>query len=79
LELGLTYVKLDASVVTHTDGDAHRSLFVRSLVTMLHGLGVQVMAEGVVSPADAEALWKLGVDGITGPWASEQKAQWVLT
>ena len=43
--------------------------FGRGMVVMLHGLAVQVFAEGVVEPADARALWKCGVDGITGPWA----------
>ena len=51
-------------------GDAGRMNFVRGMVVMLHGLAVQVFAEGVVEAADARVLWKCGVDGITGPWAS---------
>ena len=69
-EAGLDYVKLDASVTQGVAGDAGRMNFVRGMVVMLHGLAVQVFAEGVVEPADAGALWKCGVDGITGPWAS---------
>jgi EAL domain-containing protein (putative c-di-GMP-specific phosphodiesterase class I) len=37
---------------------------------MLHGLGIQVYAEGVRTAGDAEALWACGVDGITGPWVT---------
>jgi diguanylate cyclase (GGDEF)-like protein len=73
-ELGLSYVKLDAAVVAHVEDDAQRSLFVRSLATMLHGLGAQVMAEGVAVESHAQALWGLGLDAVTGPWASAQRA-----
>lgn len=76
-ELGLNYVKLDAAVVADIEGDDHRSLFVRSLVTMLHGLGVQVMAEGVGQADQAQALMGLGVDAVTGPWASSRRADLV--
>jgi diguanylate cyclase (GGDEF)-like protein len=72
-ELGLSYVKLDAAVVADIEEDAQRSLFVRSLTTMLHGLGAQVMAEGVVHGSHARALWALGVDAATGAWASQQR------
>ena len=72
-ELGLNYVKLDAAVIAHVEDDAQRSLFVRSLATMLHGLGAQVMAEGVVHDSHAQALWALGVDAITGTWASNKR------
>jgi len=69
-EAGLDYAKLDASVTQGVAGDASRLNFVHSMVVMLHGLAVQVFAEGVVDAADATALWQCGVDGITGPWAS---------
>ncbi|HEX6705991.1 MAG TPA: EAL domain-containing protein [Albitalea sp.] len=69
-EAGLDYVKLDAAVVQGLAGDDGRANYLKSVVAMLHGLSMQVMAEGVADPADAEALWKVGVDGLTGPWAS---------
>jgi EAL domain-containing protein (putative c-di-GMP-specific phosphodiesterase class I) len=50
--------------------DAQRASFVKNTVTLLHGLSLQVYAEGVATAADAERLWEQGVDGITGPWAS---------
>ena len=73
-EAGLDYAKLDASVTQGVAGDANRINFVRSMGVLLHGLAVQVFAEGVVDAADAQALWQCGVDGITGPWASAQRA-----
>jgi EAL domain-containing protein (putative c-di-GMP-specific phosphodiesterase class I) len=72
MELGLDYVKLDASVVHAVGSDAARATFVASSVTMLHGLGISVYAEGVADAADARALWGCRIDGLTGPWVSAQ-------
>jgi EAL domain-containing protein (putative c-di-GMP-specific phosphodiesterase class I) len=72
-EAGLDYVKLDASVVSGIAADASRGSFVTGMATMLHGLALQVIAEGVADERDAQALWQCGVDGITGPWASAQR------
>lgn len=69
-ELGLDYVKLDASVTLGVGADVGRSGFVKGMVTMLHTLSLQVLAEGVIDGDDARALWDCGVDGQTGPWVS---------
>ena len=67
-EAGLDYVKIDASVAHGVAADPQRAAFVKGLVTMLHSLSLQVMAEGVNNEADAQVLWTCGMDGITGPW-----------
>lgn len=69
-EAGLDYVKLDASVTGGVGRDDHRALFVRGTVTLLHGLSIQVYAEGVSDSRDASRLWDCGIDGATGPWIS---------
>lgn len=69
-EAGLDYVKLDAAVIAGVGRDEHRALFVRSTVGLLHGLSIQVYAEGVADAADASRLWDCGIDGATGPWIS---------
>lgn len=69
-EAGLDYVKLDASLSLGMAQDARRIDFVRGLVGMLHGLGMQAHAEGVSAAADAQVLWDCGVDAQTGPWVS---------
>jgi EAL domain-containing protein (putative c-di-GMP-specific phosphodiesterase class I)/GGDEF domain-containing protein len=71
-EAGLDYVKLDASVIRDVGLDAGRAGFVKGLVTMLHSLELQVIAEGVSDAADAHSLWECGADGVTGPWVSAQ-------
>ena len=67
-EAGLDYVKLDAAIVQGVGSDPNRATFVRGTVTLLHGLSLQVYAEGVSNDADARRLWECGVDGQTGPW-----------
>ena len=66
-EAGLDYVKLDASVVQGVSQDTARAAFVSGTVGMLHGLGLQVYAEGVNDSADILTLRQSGVDGVTGP------------
>jgi diguanylate cyclase (GGDEF)-like protein len=66
-EVGLDYVKLDASVVQGVAQDGNRAAFVSATVGMLHGLGLQVLAEGVSDATDIPALRQAGVDGWTGP------------
>jgi len=68
---------LDAAVVQGVAGDAVRTSYLKSVVAMLHGLSMQVFAEGVRDEGDAVALRRLGVDGITGPWASALRADLV--
>jgi EAL domain-containing protein (putative c-di-GMP-specific phosphodiesterase class I)/GGDEF domain-containing protein len=72
-ESGLDYVKLDASMVSGVGSDEQRAVFVRSTVTLLHGMSIQVFAEGVADAADAAKLWECGIDGATGPWISSQE------
>jgi EAL domain-containing protein (putative c-di-GMP-specific phosphodiesterase class I) len=67
LEAGLDFIKLDASVVQGVANDAARAAFVSGTVNMLHGLGLQVYAEGVSDTADILALRQCGIDGVTGP------------
>lgn len=69
-ELGLDYIKLDASVCAGVAGSEAAQDFVRSTVALLHALSMQVHAEGVNDAGDAAALWACGIDGITGPWAT---------
>jgi EAL domain-containing protein (putative c-di-GMP-specific phosphodiesterase class I) len=67
LEAGLDFVKLAAGVVQGVARDEARAALVRGMVAMLHGLGLQVIAEGVEDEDDLDALWSCGLDGATGP------------
>ena len=73
-EAGLDYVKLDGAVTRGLAQDTHAADFVRNTVSLLHALSLQVMAEGVIEAADAEALWACGIDAITGPLVGPRQA-----
>lgn len=70
-EAGLDYVKLDASVAQGVARDLARAAFVAATTSMLHGLGLQVYAEGVAEAEDIAALFNCGIDGVTGPAVKE--------
>jgi EAL domain-containing protein (putative c-di-GMP-specific phosphodiesterase class I)/GGDEF domain-containing protein len=74
-EAGLDYVKLDASVGHGVAADPSRAGFVKGLVTMLRSLSLQVIVEGVNDAQDAQTLWTLGVDGVTGPWVTRPQGE----
>lgn len=68
-ELGIDYIKLDASLCAGVSAsDAARDV-VQSTAALLRALSIQVMAEGVAQAADARVLFECGVDAVTGPWA----------
>jgi diguanylate cyclase (GGDEF)-like protein len=66
-DLGLDYLKIDVSFVRGLDGNAGNRAFLKGLSTIAHGIGLMVLAEGVVSAAELRALEHAGFDGATGP------------
>jgi len=47
-------------------GDASVAPFARSLATLVHGLGLKIVAGDVDDAADLAALWSMGFDGASG-------------
>lgn len=70
-DLGLDYVKIDASFVRGLESNPGNQAFLRGLATIAHNIGLMVIAEGVVSTAELEGLVPLGFDGATGPAIKE--------
>lgn len=71
-ELGLDYLRLDASLCAGVANSPAARDAVRAAVALLHTLSVQVLAEGVAADADAAVLFGAGVDAVGGPWAGGQ-------
>jgi EAL domain-containing protein (putative c-di-GMP-specific phosphodiesterase class I)/GGDEF domain-containing protein len=66
-DLGLDYIKFDASLVRGVDvHDANKSLL-RGLCLVAHSIGIYAIAEGVNTQAEMTALSEIGIDGYTGP------------
>ncbi len=66
-DLGLDYLKVDGAIIRGvSDGGAH-ALFLRSLCTVSHAIGMQPIATGVGSRADIPTLSEMGIAAFTGP------------
>jgi len=65
-DLGLDYLKVDASMVHGIDTDTGNQSFLRGLCVVAHAIGLTVIAEGVANDREREALKTLGIDGMTG-------------
>ncbi|HEY8720658.1 bifunctional diguanylate cyclase/phosphodiesterase [Pengzhenrongella sp.] len=62
----LDSVKLDQSFVADLDSDPRTRHLLDGVITLLHHLGVRVVAEGVERPDQLEALRELGCDAAQG-------------
>ncbi len=65
--LGLDYVKVDASFVRGIHTNIGNQAFLRGLSTIAHSIDLKVIAEGVANTDDLHALVNVGFDGATGP------------
>jgi diguanylate cyclase (GGDEF)-like protein len=65
-QLPITRVKLDRQLVAAVDTNPRSSAILRSIVALCHGLGLQVVAEGVERPAQLEFLAQCGPIGVQG-------------
>ena len=66
-DLGLDYLKVDASFIRGLESNAGNQAFLKGLSSIAHGIGLTVIAEGVASEAEFRALTNVGFDGATGP------------
>ena len=81
-ELPLHRLKIDRSFIVGLPGDAGAMAISRAIVEMGHGLSLQVVAEGVETPAQHEAVRAMGCDGVQGylvavPMAEAALRQWM--
>ncbi len=66
-DLGVEYVKVDARHLRGAATDPAVNSYAGSLVSVIRGLGMSAMAQGIDNEADLHALQALGFDGFTGP------------
>jgi EAL domain-containing protein (putative c-di-GMP-specific phosphodiesterase class I)/GGDEF domain-containing protein len=72
-ELGLDYVKIDASLVNGIEESIGNQEFLRRFCEVVHTVGVSVIAVGVQSESEWEVLKLLGIDAATGPAIGSKK------
>jgi EAL domain-containing protein (putative c-di-GMP-specific phosphodiesterase class I) len=65
-QLPITRVKLDRMLVESVDTSPRSAAIARSIIALCHGLGLQVIAEGVERAPQLEFLQKCGPVGVQG-------------
>lgn len=70
-DVGLAYLKIDASLVNDIDQQPEQQAILRGMATLAHSLGVLVIAEGVKTDAERLSVLEIGLDGATGPGVRE--------
>jgi EAL domain-containing protein (putative c-di-GMP-specific phosphodiesterase class I)/GGDEF domain-containing protein len=66
-DLGLDYIKIDASMIRGVDRNPGNKAFLRGLCLIAHTIGWLTIAEGVQNEEELNALPELGIDAMTGP------------
>ncbi|GHC25179.1 EAL domain-containing protein [Aidingimonas halophila] len=66
-DVGLSYLKIDASLVNNVDDSVDQQSILRGMATLCHSIGIKIIAEGVETDAEHTTLLELGFDGMTGP------------
>jgi diguanylate cyclase (GGDEF)-like protein len=70
-DMGLDYLKIDSAIVRDIHLHANNQTFLRSLCTLGHSLGINMIAEGVVCEEEQQELVRLGIDATTGPFVKD--------
>jgi len=65
-QLPINRVKLDRMLIEGVDSNPRSATIVRSIVTLCHGLGLQIVAEGVERPTQLEFLAHCGPMAVQG-------------
>jgi EAL domain-containing protein (putative c-di-GMP-specific phosphodiesterase class I) len=65
-QLPITRVKLDRLLIAGVDSNPRSAAIVRSIVALCHGLGLQVVAEGVERATQLQFLSHCGPIGVQG-------------
>jgi len=66
-DLGLDYLKVDASFIRGLDSNPGNIAFLKGLSGIAHSIDLHVLAEGVATDDELKALEGVGFDGATGP------------
>lgn len=74
-DVGVDYVKVDSAFVGDIDTNPANQTLLRTLCTLVHSLGITVIAEGVNTDEEWQALAELGFDSATGPQVTARYTQ----
>lgn len=70
-ELGLDFIKFDASLIRDVHLRTQQQSLLRGLCMMVRTMGIMPIAEGVQAHAELECLTQVGFEAVTGPFVHE--------
>lgn len=81
-DIPLDRVKLDPSLVNEVDSSESARTIVAALIHLIHGLGLQVVAEGVERQGQLDVLRTIGCDAFQGfafaePMSEQALVEWI--
>jgi diguanylate cyclase (GGDEF)-like protein len=81
-DIPLDRVKLDQSLVSEVDSSEHARTIVAAVIHLIHGLGLEVIAEGVEREGQLDVLRAIGCDAFQGfafarPMAEAELIAWI--
>lgn len=74
-ELGLDFVKFDASLIRDIHLRTQQQSLMRGLCMMVRTMGIMPIAEGVLNLDELESLRLIGIEAVTGPYIHETRTQ----
>jgi EAL domain-containing protein (putative c-di-GMP-specific phosphodiesterase class I)/GGDEF domain-containing protein len=69
-DIGLSYLKVDSALVRNIEINVNNQQFLQGLCQVGHSLGMLMIGEGVSTQEEQQALFRLGIDAVTGPVVS---------
>ncbi|MEZ0210665.1 MAG: EAL domain-containing protein [Methylophilus sp.] len=70
-ELGLDYIKFDASLIRDIHLRPQQQSLLRGLCMMVRTMGIMPIAEGVQDQQELDSLNSVGIEAVTGPFVQE--------
>ena len=65
-QLNLDIIRIDITVIESITENPKSAIFFKSIVSMAHDLGIQVIADGIATEKEMTLATSLGVDGLMG-------------
>ncbi|MGK0470177.1 MAG: diguanylate cyclase (GGDEF)-like protein [Candidatus Azotimanducaceae bacterium] len=65
-QLNLDTIRIDITVIESITDNPKSAIFFKSIVSMAHDLGIEVIADGMTTQKEATLATSLGVDGLKG-------------
>ncbi|MCU4676843.1 EAL domain-containing protein [Catenovulum sp. 2E275] len=74
-ELGFDTIKVDCAYVHNIANNQSNQFYIRGLCVLAHSIGIEVVADGISSPLDAELIFEMGCDAMIPSFQDKSKEE----